>query len=634
MAQETKPKIDNIDLSKLTEKEKRELILSMRRLGSGKKKVQKRPAPTTDDELWELIRDEIGDEIPRVAVCDDHDAPFDFVADYYFERERAILVMANREGGKTRSVNIANYLNCEYKPGCEVCVFADIEAQSNKSYNYIKSFVYMKDDEGKKVPKPSIDGDPLRKETRWRNGSKLEVIIASPSGVNSPHPHKVHADEIDLMEREIWAESRSMASSGLGSDGKMIKSQDIATSTRKSTKGLMQEIIDESEKAKKLGVEPPWRVYKFCIFESAKEVPYCSCVPKEQRENRLNELGMDSNLECKCEKVLKGEWAENVPRTLKSVCKGKFFKARGWMEYDDVIHKFTQNTPNVWVAQHECRRPMADGLYLPTWSRERNVIRNYEPRPEYGLIWQGIDWGGAEASAVLWIQGPLHQPLQVNNTIGSKTILPQGSFVIFKEINEASMGATRLADKVVRQEIQYRNRFGGGWRVKARFADMAGRQQREDWREHNPPLRTVWYISRDFDPTVECLQALVADNLLYADDVNCPGTCDDFESWRSKDNKEVHDASSHNPAAARYCLKNVTTITKRYKNSSTRASLGPAVGTRDAAENVPGAIAAAAVGSVSSEEYSSEAWRQSLGAPAGPGDFSSAGRGRDEPWRP
>ena len=122
----------------------------------------------------------------------------------------------------TKSVNIANYLNCEDKPGCEVCVFADIEAQSNKSYNYVKSFIYTKNKDGKKIPKSTIDGDPLRKETRWKSGSKLEVIIASKSGVNSPHPHKVHADEIDLMDREIWDESRSMASTGRGSDGKTI----------------------------------------------------------------------------------------------------------------------------------------------------------------------------------------------------------------------------------------------------------------------------------------------------------------------------------------------------------------------------------------------------------------------------
>jgi hypothetical protein len=628
MAQEEKNKLENVDLSTLSDKEKRDLILSMRRLG-GKRGSQKRAIPTTDDELWWLIKEEIGDEIPRVSVCDDHNAPFDFVSDYYFERKRAILVMANREGGKTRSVNIANYLNCEYKPGCEVCVFADIEAQSNKSYNYIKSFVYAKDDTGKKIPKPSIEGDPLRKETRWKNGSKLEVIIASPSGVNSPHPHKVHADEIDLMERPIWAESRSMASSGKGSDGNMIKSQDIATSTRKSAKGLMQEIIDESDKAIKLGVEPPWHVFKFCLFECAKEVPTCESVPADKREARLIELGKDPKELCGCKKIIKGEWAEGSPRTLESVCKGKLFKSRGWMEYDDIKHKFTQNSPNVWVAQHECRRPMADGLYLPTWSRERYVIKDYEPRPEFGYIWQGIDWGGSSnsTSAVLWIQGPLHQPIQVNNFQGTKTVIPQGAYVIFKEIYEVAIGATRLADKVVRVEIQYKNRYGAAWRVKGRFADKAGAQQRADWREHNPPLRTHWYLSgKYFDPTVECVQSLVADSLLYADGTSAPGICDDFESWRSENGKEIHDESSHGPSGVRYCLKNVQGIVKRYRNP--RPTLQPMVAARDSAVGPTAALVG--VSSPSSADYTSEKWREAMGQEIG----GNNGRGGREPWMP
>lgn len=532
-----------VDTSKMSEDEKRDLALSLIRLGVVNNKSGKRQTPITDDELWWYIKEEIGDEVPRVAVCEDHDAPFDFMKDYYFERERAILVMSSRESGKTRGTAIINYIFAETKDNLEVCTFADIEAQSNKSYTYIKNFVYTKNDKGEKVLKSSVSGDPLRKETIFKNGSKLEVIIGSKSGVNSPHPQKVHADEIDLMDEEIFYESRSMSSSKTLSDGTVIKAQDIATSTRKSNKGLVQKIINEVDSAKKHGLRPPWRVYRSCIYEIAQEVPNCRKAPKDQREARLTELGKDPCELCECNKVAKGEMSEGVPRTLDLLCKGKLFRSRGWMRYDDIVGKFTQNSPQVWVAQLECRRPMADGLYLPTWSRERYCVRGYEPRPEYGLIWQGIDWGGAEASAVLWIQGPLHQPLQVNNTIGTMTVIPQGSYVIFKEINEAAMGATRLADKVVRQEIQYKNRFGGGWRVKARFADMAGRQQREDWREHNPPLRTVWYIARDFDPTVECLQALVSDSLLYVDDQSCPGTCDDFESWRSKDNKEVHDSS-------------------------------------------------------------------------------------------
>ena len=529
----------------------------------------------------------------------------------------------------TLNTAIANCALAETKSGCEVCTFADIEAQSNKSYSYIKSFIYYIDNTGKKVPKPIVQGDPKRKETVFKNGSKLEVIIGTISGVNSPHPQKVHADEVDLIDEEIWNESRNMSSSKKLPDGTIIKAQDIATSTLKSTKGLMQKLMDESAKAEKEGLKPTWKVYKSCVYEVAQEASNCRSAPKELRETRLKELGKDSCELCECDKVVKGEWAEGMSRTLQSVCKGKFFKSRGWMAYDDVVRKFVQNSPNKWASQLECRRPMADGLYLPTWNREKFCVRGYEPRPEYGLIWMGVDWGGAHNSAVLWIQGPLHQPIQVNNTIGTMTIIPQGGYVIFKELNEAAMGATRLADKVVQREIGFRNRYGNGWRIKARFADMAGRQQREDWREHNPPLKTSWYISRDFEPTVECVQSLVADNLLYVDDQNAPATCDDFESWRMKDGKEVQDESTHNPAAARYALKNITTIVKRYRRSTLDA-IEPIVVGRESYDNL-GAIAVSSSGGENGDIYGSEKWRQSLGGPAAEIGGSRSGR---EPWMP
>lgn len=628
MAQETKNK-ESIDGSKMSDEEKRKLILDVRRKLGGKKGSQKRPVPTTDDELWDWIKAETGFEIPRVSVCKDHTAPFDYVSDYYFERESAILVIGGRESAKTLNTAIANYTFAETKPGCEICTFADIEAQSNKSYSYIKSFVYTTDDTGKKVVKPTVEGVPLRKETLLKNGSKLEVIIGTLSGVNSPHPQKVHADEVDLQEREIWAESRNMSSSKTFPDGRVIKAQDIATSTLKSTKGIVQEIVDETKKAIKEGLKPTWKIYISCVFEVAKEVPQCRTAPKDKREDKLKELGKDPCELCECNKVAKGEWSENVPRTLDSVCKGKFFKSRGWMSHEDVIRKFVQNSPAKWASQLECRRPMADGLYLPTWSRERYVIKDYEPRPEYGYIWMGIDWGGSanSTSAILWVQGPLHQPIQVNNFQSTKTLIPKGAYVIFKEINEAAIGATRLADKVVRQEIQYRNRFGGAWRVKGRFADKAGAQQRADWREHNPPLRTNWYLSgKYFDPTVERVQALVGDSLLYVDGVNCAGTCDDFESWRSVDGKEVHDQSSHNPAAARYCLKNVQGVVNRY-NGNSRATLQPVVSARDSAVVPTGALASV---NSSPTDYSSENWRRAMGHQM-PGDN---GRGGKQPWEP
>jgi hypothetical protein len=52
-----------------------------------------------DFQLW--IEPNFGVKIPRVKFCPDHDAPFDFICDYFFDKFQLPIVLANRSGGKT-----------------------------------------------------------------------------------------------------------------------------------------------------------------------------------------------------------------------------------------------------------------------------------------------------------------------------------------------------------------------------------------------------------------------------------------------------------------------------------------------------------------------------------------------------
>lgn len=81
--------------------------------------------PQTDDELHDWIKAELGIDIPRTSVCEGHCAPFDFLADLYFERTEAALGVGNRGGAKTFIVAVLHWLNSRFKPGCESCVTAD-----------------------------------------------------------------------------------------------------------------------------------------------------------------------------------------------------------------------------------------------------------------------------------------------------------------------------------------------------------------------------------------------------------------------------------------------------------------------------------------------------------------------------
>ncbi len=117
-------------LSTLSDQELNELFAAQQQL-----EAQLRiKGPQTDDELHAWIKEEMGIDIPRVAVCKDHQAPFTFLADVYFERCDAALAVANRGGSKTFIVAVLHWLNSLFKPGCESCTFGAVEQQSFRAY--------------------------------------------------------------------------------------------------------------------------------------------------------------------------------------------------------------------------------------------------------------------------------------------------------------------------------------------------------------------------------------------------------------------------------------------------------------------------------------------------------------------
>src|SRR3954469_18605460 len=170
--------------------------------------------PQNDDELWHWVKRELGAELPRVSVCPDHTAPFKVLADLYFERTSAVLVLANRGGAKTFIVACLHFVNSTYKPGCESLSFGATEGQGRRCYGHIEDWCYKKDPEtGRRTSevRPFIRDKPLKTHTVWNTGSVIEVVAGSENAVSGPHPAKAHADEIDLMERGVWNQSRGMA---------------------------------------------------------------------------------------------------------------------------------------------------------------------------------------------------------------------------------------------------------------------------------------------------------------------------------------------------------------------------------------------------------------------------------------
>lgn len=507
-------------------------------------------APMTDDELHAWIKSELGIDIPREAVCDGHNSPFDFVADFFFERQNSAIVVANRGGSKTFGVAILHYLNGKFKAGIEGFTFGATEAQSKRAYAHLKDLIRKKNDD-------EIESS-LESMTKWKNGSSVEIVPGTIRAVNGPHPQVVHADEVELMDEDVFYESRNMAQSKTV-DGRFLRAQNIITSTRKRAAGLMQRLIDEVLDAELQGKEPPYKLYTWCIFETAQNVPNCQKANPDLPEGKR----------CPCDGIKRGKLEGGVDRSLADVCNGRLARSTGWIAFDDIIKLFLSNTPEMWEAQQECKKPSTSGMVVPTFTRERHCIKNFEVDPANGPIYEGIDFGGTNPHAVLMCQVLEHE-IDVEMWSGGTRRLRQGTYVYFDEIYKAEISNNKLADLICEREALWR-KAAPGFRIHSRFCDPQGKAARLDLRNHNPPLPSVWHTTRDVREHLKLVNELFNDDMIVIDATRCLMMVEEIEAWhypkgRSSlvDDPEIPVSDfDHAMSAMRYSIANIARLSGR-----------------------------------------------------------------------
>lgn len=528
-------------LKSMTAKELAELVSKTRIL----ERRLAESGPRDDDELHSWILNNLGINIPRVAACDGHQAPFDFLADLFFERTQSALLMANRGGSKTFLVALLHLINSLFKPGVESATVGAIEMQARRAYMHLQ----------KLLEKHGSDqiAAAIMSETRFKNGSRVEILPGTISAVNGPHPHKVHADEVELMDPEVFDESRNMSQGGR-INGEYVKAQDIITSTRKRGHGPMQKLLDEINEAELDGKEPPYKLYQWCCFESAARVDNCQCAYPEIENH------------CPCDDVVKGRWENGQPRTLKDVCRGRMAKSDGWVPLNDVINTFTKTSKGIWEAQQECIKPSLAGLVVQGFTRESCAIQDYEPNPDLGPIYMSVDFGGTNPHAVNWYQ-LLREEVEVKDYRGGTKRLTQGSIVCFDEVYKAEIGNVKLAELVAKKEARWRKAYRG-WRVNKRFADPAAKAARLDWAKHDPPLPTVYRVTREIVEHIKLVVNLIEDEKLFVDAGRCPMWIEEIEAWHypqkradmEYDPEIPVDDFNHCMSNLRYAVANIASI--------------------------------------------------------------------------
>jgi hypothetical protein len=150
-------------------------VASLRRL--------KEAGPRNDEQLWYWIWYVLGFHIAWRAVCPEHVAPFQFLADMFFGRVSSAAVHGARGSGKTRDLSILHLLHHHYRDAFQTSHVGAIMRQANLNYGYLKE--YFRDPHFRRA----LAQDPLMSETRWKNGSRLEVLPGTVGATSGPHPN-------------------------------------------------------------------------------------------------------------------------------------------------------------------------------------------------------------------------------------------------------------------------------------------------------------------------------------------------------------------------------------------------------------------------------------------------------------
>jgi hypothetical protein len=501
-------------------------------------------------------------------VCPEHQSPFEAFSNLYFERDYSALWMTNRGGSKTQMAALWHMLSAKFK-GCDGISVGAILEHAGRCYDRLTELIKTDGKVQQAEDHPDVE-KCLMSETIFNNGAKVEIVPGTEAAVNGPHHPHCHVDEQELMKPGVFQESRNISLSKGGN-----RAQDLITSTRKRAHGPMQTLLNEIRDAEKAGFDPPYRLYTWCIFECAQEVPNCrKAYPDLPEEEK-----------CECNRVVKGKWESGEDRTFEDVCNGRLARSRGWLPLGDLHKTFRTTTRDVWEAQQECSRPSASGLRLPDFDRQRHGIRHFMPDPSNGMVFASVDFGGTNPTAIEFVQ-VLNKPVIVlgfhqADREEPAIVLPAGSHVVFDEIYKANLAPSKMADLVIKRIGYWKMRFPE-FHIKRFFYDVQARGAMLEWRAHDPPIPLVNYATKDVDLHTTYWRDLIEENQFYVDVTRCDMLCDEIEVWHNPDPKpgqiDIPDRPvkdfDHAVDATRYLIANVRTIKRSQQSAAAPTGAG------------------------------------------------------------
>jgi len=299
--------------------------------------------PTTDTELHTWLKVVTGFGIARKASCPDHDPPFRWVADLYFERENRVAVVGPRGGGKTLGSACNHWATAATHPQYIIAHFGGSMQQALQCQNYVKEIASL---EGIGA---SLKGEPRATFAVWANGSRLTIHTATEKQASGGHPHRKQADEFDLWNWGVWQKFLGMGMTE--NDPGAAQIQTVYSSTRSRKYGMMHNLLQE---APERGI----RVYKYCIWD----------------------------VKAPCQECLKGDCE------LWDFCRGKHKDSGGHIPRSVVADKALQMDIETIRTELFCEEPSLTGLCWPTLDTTPREGSNVTSAAEYNAEWP-VFWG-------------------------------------------------------------------------------------------------------------------------------------------------------------------------------------------------------------------------------------------------
>ena len=304
------------------------------------------PRPVTGNDLYTFLYLATGENIPSTRVCPDHQTPWDLVYTAFFNKHPFILAVGPRSGSKTKSVAKIIFAEMFFVDDVEIASVGAVEKQAIRCYRYVKRFLESN------CPEKVIKS--LRSETELDNHSIYEQLVGTVNGVNSPHPHKLRADEVELMRKDVLDE---MLLTPTSDKQKNIPANIILTSTRKYSYGAVQSIIDN-----KTGeILPIFWCYKEisepCPLErrgSGRKKYVIPDIHAKKEDGSSPTIEIEAYSNCKKCPILPS-------------CKGDLAKSCGYYSIDDLIRSFGNVSMQTWIQQIECRKASMIGKVYPSF---------------------------------------------------------------------------------------------------------------------------------------------------------------------------------------------------------------------------------------------------------------------------